>query len=536
MDASAMRRLLLNLLTNDMKHFTLLLFSVLLSFGMNGQQLGFSTYSPLVVQSEESDHTLFVNVGEMLNTTNQFDNFSINDGLFQGRALGENLESYLQVRFFYDEDDDGVKDVNEKFIALGSATVDGNLFINSSKSGILILTPATNFDVSYDPAGLPDWTLTSPAQVSGSLDAESNYAEVQYGVKPNNIYSDIRVVLSSDRLRCFAPVDYVLSVCNFGTQNEQGIVWLSLNELMGDVTFDQEPDFIISDNLVGWSFDLGVSEKLDITFTVIAPEVNEEQPPGTIIKSVAWLELVSGDREQEFCYDQELRCSWDPNDKLVVPNRPDSLGLIDQPLTYTLRFQNTGNDYAEDVVVTDTLSDFLDMSTFQLISTSHPDKLQVEYTRTQLDILNFRFDNIYLPDSIADEEGSNGFITYMISVKPGVPLETEINNTGHIYFDFNPAVVTNTTSTTMVDEYPPVLSVKDEDLTTTIDVYPNPSTGIVFFEREVQEVKVFDLSARLLGTYKDVRKLNLTGMESGSYYLDIIVDDKRAIEKIVLTK
>jgi len=518
-----------------MKHFTFLLFSVFLAFGLNGQQLGFSTFSPMAGQSDESDPAMFFNVGEMLTTTNEFDNVKINDGLFQGRALGQNLESYLQIRFYYDENQDGDKDVDEKFITLGSATVDGTLFINSSKDGVLIFTPSDDYNISYDNTSLPDWNLTSEAQVTGSLDADNRYAEVQYGVAPQNIYSDLRVVLSSGRLRCFAPVDYVLSVCNFGTQNEKGIVWLALNELMGDVTFDQEPDIVISDNLVGWNFDLGITEKLELTFTVIAPEVNEENPPGTIVKSVAWLETVNGGREQEFCYEQELRCSWDPNDKLVVPNRPDSLGLIEQPLTYTLRFQNTGNDYAEDVVVTDTISEFLDMSTFQLISTSHPDKLQVEYTKTPLDILNFRFDNIYLPDSIADLEGSNGFITYMISVKPGVALDTEVNNTGHIYFDFNPAVVTNTTSTTLVDMYP-VNSVRDAAASLAIDVYPNPTTGVVFFDKDVTLVKVFDLSARLLGTYKQVSKLNLSGYESGSYYLDIIVDDKRAMEKIVLTK
>lgn len=519
-----------------MKHFTLLLFSVLLSFGLNGQQLGFSTFSPMVGQSEGSDHTMFVNVGEMLSSTNQFENFSINDGLFQGRALGQNLESYLQVRFFYDEDMDGIKDVEEKFISVGAATVDGTLFLNSSKDGILILTPTDDYEVNYDESALPDWNLTSQASVVGSLDADTRYAEVQYGVVPNNIYSDLRVVLSSDRLRCFAPVDYVLSVCNFGTQNEEGIVWLALNELMGEVTWDREPDIVVSENLVGWNFDLGVTEKLDITFTLIAPEVNDEQPPGTIVKSLAWLETVGGGREQEFCYEQELRCSWDPNDKLVVPNRDDSLALIDQPLTYTLRFQNTGNDYAEDVVVTDTISQSLDMRTFQLISTSHPDKLQVEYTKeNSLDILNFRFDNIYLPDSIADLEGSNGFITYMISTTPGLPLNTEINNTGHIYFDFNPAVVTNTTSSTMVDMYP-VSSVREEEKPVAIDVYPNPSRGVVFFDREIQDVKVFDLSGRLIGTYKQVSKLNLSAYEPGSYYLDITVDDQRAVEKIVLTK
>jgi len=467
-----------------MKHFTLLLFSVLLAFGLNGQQLGFSTFSPIAGHTVESDHTMFFNVGEMLSTTHEFGDFSINDGVFQGRALGLNLESYVQA---------------------------------------------------YDDAALPDWNLTSEGQFIGSLDPDNRYAEVQFGVAPNSIFSDLRVVLTSERLRCFSPVDYYLSVCNFGTQIEEGIVWLLLDEEMGEVVFDQAPDYIVGEDLYGWDYDLAPAEKLELTFTATAPEVSEELPPGTIIKQVVWTEGSNSDRN-EFCYEQELRCSWDPNDKLVVPNRPDSLGLIDQPLTYTLRFQNTGNDYAEDVVVTDTISDILDMSTFQLISTSHPDLLQVEYTREDpLNILNFRFENIFLPDSITDNEGSNGFITFMISVKEGVPLDTKVENTGHIYFDFNPAVVTNTTGTTLVDQYP-VDAVRDDLEMTNLDVYPNPSKGLVFFEREVQQVAVYDLSARLIGVYNNVSKLNLTDYDPGSYLLNIIVDDKRAIEKLVLTK
>ncbi len=499
------------------------------------QKLGFSSFSPYGGSNVESDHTMFYNVGEMLNEREDLSDFSVHDGLLQSRALSKNYESYLEVKFFLDDNENGLKDAAEKFISLGAATINGQLFLNYSKEGLLFVSPVGTYDIVYDPTSLPDWNLTTPSDVTIDMQGGVEYEQVLFGLSPETSFSDLQVVISSERFRCFSPVDYVLSVCNFGTVSEFGIVWLQLDERLEEFYFDQEPDHVSGDHLVGWNFDLGPTEKLELTYMIIAPAVSEDLPPGEIFKSVAYVEDGFNQRKRDYCYEQELRCSWDPNDKLVVPNRPDSLGLIDQPLAYTLRFQNTGNDYAENVVVTDTLSEYLDMNTFQLIATSHPEELKVEYTKNALNILDFRFDNIYLPDSTENLEGSNGFISYTIKVKEGVALGTEINNTGFIYFDFNPAVVTNTTGTTMVDMFP-IVAVDDEPELLSRKVFPNPSTGIIYLEDQVEQVNVIDLSGRLLSQYKSVSKMNLSGLLPGTYFLEIKDQGTRSVEKIILTR
>ena len=65
----------------------------------------------------------------------------------------------------------------------------------------------------------------------------------------------------------------------------------------------------------------------------------------------------------------------DPNDILVSPSGQGGQGFIkpDQRLTYTIRFQNVGTYYASRVVLQNQLSDYLDYSTFELVSVSHPD-------------------------------------------------------------------------------------------------------------------------------------------------------------------
>ncbi len=143
--------------------------------------------------------------------------------------------------------------------------------------------------------------------------------------------------------------------------------------------------------------------------------------------------------------------SYDPNDKNVSP-----LGVTSQKYTpsghvldYVIRFQNTGTDVAYKVVVVDTLSDQLDISTLQVGAASHPYKMQVSGQGNP--VLAFIFDNINLPDSTSDKTASNGFIQFSIKPKVGLPVKARIENYADIFFDYNEPIRTNTTINTIYD-------------------------------------------------------------------------------------
>ena len=142
-----------------------------------------------------------------------------------------------------------------------------------------------------------------------------------------------------------------------------------------------------------------------------------------------------------------VTCSCDPNDKNVFP--VGELGQHYTPpnsdLSYTINFQNTGNDTAFTVIITDTLDVNLDWNTFEVVSSTHS-------LNTAMDangVVTFTFDNILLPDSNVDEPGSHGAVVYHIRTDSLLPDPTEITNTSYIYFDWNPPVVTNTTLNTI---------------------------------------------------------------------------------------
>lgn len=60
------------------------------------------------------------------------------------------------------------------------------------------------------------------------------------------------------------------------------------------------------------------------------------------------------------------------NDISVSPKRLCDYTLLEETLIYTIQFQNTSKDNVENVVIKDSLDANLDLSTFTLLSSSHP--------------------------------------------------------------------------------------------------------------------------------------------------------------------
>jgi hypothetical protein len=140
-----------------------------------------------------------------------------------------------------------------------------------------------------------------------------------------------------------------------------------------------------------------------------------------------------------------IRDSYDPNLKHVSPEGVGTNHIVSPAtlLDYQINFQNTGNDTAYKVVVTDSLASYFDISTLEPGASSYPYLLSVSGTGGS-PILKFTFDGINLTDSLSDEVHSHGFVNFKIAPKASVPIGTKIENAADIFFDFNPSVRTNT--------------------------------------------------------------------------------------------
>lgn len=139
---------------------------------------------------------------------------------------------------------------------------------------------------------------------------------------------------------------------------------------------------------------------------------------------------------------QEVRGSYDPNDK-----KENNAGEIYKAyitagrfLNYTVRFQNSGNDTAFNIIVRDTLDSKLNGDSIQLFASSHNYIANVKDKK----YLTVTFNNIKLVDSIQNESLSHGYFSYRIKPRSTVAVGDTIRNSASIYFDFNPPIKTNT--------------------------------------------------------------------------------------------
>jgi hypothetical protein len=145
----------------------------------------------------------------------------------------------------------------------------------------------------------------------------------------------------------------------------------------------------------------------------------------------------------------EITGSFDPNDKLVEPAGIGPDGLIPpdtERLTYTIRFQNTGTDTTHFIRIYDEIdTEYLDMSGFQMLASSH-DGYELNYIDGEL---HWRWDPIYLPDSMTDPLGSQGFVQFSIPLRDDAQAGDIIQNDAAIYFDFNEPVITEPVTNTL---------------------------------------------------------------------------------------
>jgi len=210
-----------------------------------------------------------------------------------------------------------------------------------------------------------------------------------------------------------------------------------------------------------------------------------------------------------------LGAAYDPNDKRGFPLGTSVDHLIQHTdiLDYHIRFQNTGTDTAYTVVVRDQLPAELDLSTFQTGASSHPYTLEVLPNHT----LVWTFEQIFLPDSTTDLVGSQGFVKFRIDQSDHLTPGTQIKNAAEIYFDYNPAVVTDTAWHTLSDSIFPsaIVSVDPGFNETQVIAYPNPFTEQVTFllpagTLEALELNIYDLQGRIIHQQSSLQTDRLT--------------------------
>jgi uncharacterized repeat protein (TIGR01451 family) len=259
------------------------------------------------------------------------------------------------------------------------------------------------------------------------------------------------------------------------------------------------PAQISGDTLI-WSF-TGLNTNQSLNYAVNVTVAANPSLIGTYFTNCASVTCTNQtDAVQwnnNYCGSTMVMGAFDPNDKAVTPAGENASGDIflatDSIFTYTVRFQNTGNAAAYNVVVLDSIDSHLNPNTFELLGSSHTCAVDFLPGNTA----RFTFANIMLPDSFSNEPASHGWFQYRIKRNANTIEGDQVFNTAHIYFDFNPAIVTNTTTNTYV--LPTSSSFKAKE--TELVIYPNPAQNMIFIRetgnKKIERVELYDLSGKL---------------------------------------
>ena len=134
-----------------------------------------------------------------------------------------------------------------------------------------------------------------------------------------------------------------------------------------------------------------------------------------------------------------------------------------------------------------------------------------------------------------NEAASHGFIKYAIRLNNNIPLNDSIINTAHIYFDFNEAIVTNTTlNIVKVDA-----SINEITENFNVVVYPNPAKtqlNIRFEKAGFYQLAIYSIDGRLVydeNVANAQHFINVESLNKGIYLLKISDEKRSKIVKVV---
>lgn len=480
-------------------------------------------------------------------------NFSNQAGFI---TINENSESQgalscsgLRMQAFLDANSNGVKDAGENGFALGNFTYEANnngtihtVTDADGYYGLYDENLANTYNISFNvfPQYANYYNVTTPSYINVNVQPGNLVQTYYFPITVSQPYNDLAVYVISN------------SAPRPGFTYQNTIVYANLGNTpvaSGVLTFTKDAAVTITD--VTQAGTVNTATGLDFTFTSLQPfetrtiTVTMQVPViplvtlGQLVESSASIAPLTGDINQvnnTSVSAQEIIGSYDPNDKME--SRGERILItefgVNDYLYYTIRFQNTGTAAAEIVRIQDVLDSQLNENTVEMIRSSHNYSLdRVNNT------LTWTFNDIMLPASGVNEPASHGYVYFRVKPRPGFQVGDIIPNTASIFFDFNPAIITNTVNS----EFMAPMSV-DESSKTLFTVYPNPANGTVNLQLadtgdSIRTVRVYDLTGKIVmindKAGDNFKSLDISGMSAGAYMIEVTTDNNfRTVKKLMV--
>ncbi len=425
-----------------------------------------------------------------------------------------------------------------------TVTVTGDSSICVGNSTVLTASGATTYNwapsgstgstISFSPASTVTYTITGV----NSFGCQSTVTKV-VTVSPSNgfdLAGNLQVCIDTPG---FSSASIQACIFNNRCLQMKGTLKLVLDTAFHITKTISDSIAHVSGDTLIWNYDslsyMGKTHCVALTGTVSAVPAGDSVFVSMFITPSTGDSVPSNNSVTYWVKPFPFNCvgiPFDPNEKSVLPEGNIS---ATQQLSYTIHFQNTGTAPAKNIVVIDTLSQYVDPTTLKVTSSSS----EVVTTIVSGNIVKFTFNNINLPDTATSKTSSIGVVKYTISPKNTAVAGDVIKNSAGIYFDANPVVKTNTTVSPIVGG---PLSVQNVSSSFNIACFPNPftsATSVVFNTDGKHYIEVDDMTGRVIENIECTGKqyeLQRNNLAAGVYFIKAYSDDRSnvAITKIVL--
>jgi uncharacterized repeat protein (TIGR01451 family) len=430
----------------------------------------------------------------------------------------------IQGNNTYDGNINGCDDQDIKLPNFKYKITDGNT------SGSLITNSTGNFSIPVQEGAHtitptlenPNHFEVTPSSFTVTFPSTTDTIIQDFCITPKGILrqTNITVIPLSPPARPGFDAKYKIVWENVGNQLESGTLNFTYDETLLDFVSTTQTEDLKSDGIVSWYFNnLLPFEKREITVTL---KVN--RPTDTpAVNAGDKLYLTASILNNIFTLENTVVGSYDPNDKTCLQGDRAKPDMVGEYVDYLIRFENTGNYAAENVVV----KDIIDTKTFDVSTLKITDASHEVYTRIEDNKVEFIFENIQLP---FDDANNDGYIAFKIKTLPTLVLGDSLKNLADIYFDYNFPIRTNEAQTTVA------FPVFTKDITTEVNIYPNPVTDILYLDTNENwtRAEIFDIAGRIMRSISlDGQSIDVSGLESGAYFIRLKDGDRLAFVKFV---
>ncbi len=365
-------------------------------------------------------------------------------------------------------------------------------------------------------------------------DNENNEEIINFCITPNGVNPDMEVVIAPIvPARPGFEATYKIVYRNKGNQvmsQTNGISFTYDDDYLGFVSATQVPSTQSTGTLM-WSYEnLMPFESRSFVITMQVNTPTDPDFPVNIDDVFTFIAVILPQTDDEnepdntYVFNQTVVGAYDPNDITCIEGDVVLPEYIGEELHYVIRFENTGNYYAENIVVAMEIdTEKYDVNSIRLLNTSHNAVAQIKN-----DVLEVFFNQIML------DSGGHGNILLVMKTINSLSEGDSVQSKADIYFDFNYPIITNDAVTL----FQATMNIEDNIKNIDVRFYPNPTTDYfnITSEAMIQSVELYDVSGRLIRTslVNDFEsRQNVSNLNNGVYILKIKTEQGEITGKIV---